>query len=93
MWQKQALRITRTTAGLRNAEPVGIEHIGVGLDFDGVSNKLRDGLKTTADYSAWVAGLQARGYQDDAIRKILGGNLLRVWAAIEAGKGGSNIVK
>jgi membrane dipeptidase len=66
---------------------VGIDHVGIGSDFDGVSGALPDGLKTTADYPNLVAGLQARGYKDEAIRKILGGNILRVWAAVEAGKG------
>ena len=34
---------------------------------------------------ALEAGLQARGYKDDDLKKILGGNLLRVWAAVEDG--------
>ena len=41
-------------------------------------------LKTVADYPNLIAGLQARGYRDDALRKLLGGNLLRVWRAVEA---------
>ena len=45
------------------------------------------GLKTTADYPNLIAGLQAHGYKDEAIRKIPGGNFLRVWAAIEAPQG------
>ena len=68
---------------------VGIDHVGIGSDFDGVGGELPDGLRTVADYPNLVAGLQARGYSDEDIRKILGGNLLRVWAAIEAGAGGS----
>jgi membrane dipeptidase len=66
---------------------IGIDHVGIGSDFDGVSGKLADGLKTVADYPNLIAGLQARGYADADIRKILGGNLLRSWAAIEAGAG------
>ncbi len=66
---------------------IGIEHVGLGSDFDGVSGALPDGLKTVADYPNLVAGLQAHGYKDEAISKILGGNILRVWAEIEAGKG------
>jgi len=62
---------------------VGIDHIGIGSDFDGVSGALPVELKTVADYPNLVAGLQARGYKDDDIRKILGGNLLRVWRAVE----------
>ena len=64
---------------------IGIDHVGIGSDFDGVSGHLPPELKTVADYPHLVAGLQARGYDDAGIRKILGGNLLRAWAAIEAG--------
>ena len=55
--------------------------------FDGVGGELADGLKTVADFPNLVAGLQARGYDDAGIGKILGGNLLRTWARIEAGAG------
>ncbi|HEY9541230.1 MAG TPA: dipeptidase [Luteimonas sp.] len=68
-------------------ELVGIDHVGVGSDFDGVGGELPDELRTVADFPNFVAGLQARGYKDEDIRKILGGNLLRTWAAIEAGAG------
>ena len=63
---------------------VGIDHIGIGSDFDGVSGALPEGLKTVADFPNLIAGLQSRGYRDDDIRKILGGNLLRVWRSAEA---------
>lgn len=64
---------------------VGVDHVGIGSDFDGVSGNLPDTLRTVADFPNFVAGLQARGYAEADIRKILGGNLLRVWTAIEAG--------
>lgn len=64
---------------------VGVDHVGIGSDFDGVSGNLPDTLHTVADFPNFVAGLQARGYDEADIRKILGGNLLRVWTAIEAG--------
>ena len=63
---------------------VGIDHIGIGSDFDGVGGALPEGLKTVADFPNLIAGLQARGYSDTKIRKILGGNLLRVWRRVEA---------
>ncbi len=63
---------------------VGIEHIGIGSDFDGVSGALPAGLKTVADYPNLIAGLQARGYSDADIRRILGENALRVWRRVEA---------
>jgi membrane dipeptidase len=64
---------------------VGVDHVGIGSDFDGVDGELPAELKTVADFPALVAGLQARGYKDADIRKILGGNLLRAWTAVEAG--------
>lgn len=63
---------------------VGIDHIGLGSDFDGVGGDLPENLRTVADFPHLVAGLQQRGYSDDDIRKILGGNMLRTWTAIEA---------
>lgn len=67
------------------AKLIGIDHIGIGSDFDGVDGHLPATLHSVADYPNFVAGLQARGYKEVDIRKILGGNLLRVWAEIEAG--------
>jgi membrane dipeptidase len=64
---------------------IGIDHVGLGSDFDGVDNALPQGLLTVADFPNFVAGLQARGYKDADIRKVLGGNLLRVWTQVEAG--------
>ena len=64
---------------------VGADHVGIGSDFDGVGGELPDGLRTVADFPNLVAGLQARGHSDADIRKILGANLLRVWAEVEAG--------
>ena len=63
---------------------LGVDHVGIGSDFDGVGGELANELKTVADFPNLVAGLQARGYSDADIRKILGGNLLRVWRAVEA---------
>jgi membrane dipeptidase len=62
---------------------VGIDHVGIGSDFDGVDGELPVELKSVADYPNLVEGLQKRGYKDADIRKILGGNLLRVWGEIE----------
>jgi membrane dipeptidase len=64
---------------------VGADHVGIGSDFDGVDGNLPDTLRTVADYPNLVAGLQARGHSDEDVRKILGGNLLRVWGEVEAG--------
>ncbi|HEX7030175.1 MAG TPA: dipeptidase [Gammaproteobacteria bacterium] len=65
-------------------EIAGIDHVGIGSDFDGVGDSLPVGLKSVADYPRLVQGLLDRDYSEDDIRKILGGNTLRVWKATEA---------
>ncbi|MCB1644185.1 MAG: dipeptidase [Pseudomonadales bacterium] len=61
----------------------GISHVGIGSDFDGVGDTLPVGFKDVSEYPAFVDGLIARGYSEQDIEKILGGNLMRVWKAIE----------
>ena len=65
------------------AKLVGVEHVGIGSDYDGVGNSLPIGLKDVSTYPALVAELLRRGYDERAIEKILGANLLRVWQAVE----------
>lgn len=62
----------------------GVDHVGIGSDYDGVGDTLPVGLKDVSSYPNLVEGLLGRGYSEDDIRKILGGNLLRVWEEIEA---------
>jgi len=62
---------------------VGIDHVGIGSDYDGVGDSLPDGLKDVASYPNLVAGLLRRGYSEADVRKVLGENLLRVWSAVE----------
>lgn len=57
----------------------GINHIGLGSDFDGVGNSLPTGLKDASDYPNLIAELLKRGYTDQEIKKICSGNLFRVW--------------
>lgn len=64
-------------------ELAGIDHVGVGSDYDGVGDSLPVGLKDVSSYPNLIRGLLARGYSDADIRKILGENLLRVWSAVE----------
>jgi membrane dipeptidase len=63
---------------------VGIDHVGIGSDYDGVGDSLPIGLKDVSTYPNLVEGLMKRGYSDDDIRKVLSGNLLRVWREVEA---------
>jgi len=62
----------------------GVEHVGIGSDFDGVGDSLPTGLKDVASYPNLVEGLLRRGYTEENIKNILGENLLRVWRQIEA---------
>lgn len=64
-----------------------VNHVGIGSDYDGVGDSLPIGLKDVSAYPNLIEGLLERGYSDEDIKKILGGNALRVWRAIEAGAG------
>jgi membrane dipeptidase len=55
----------------------GIDHIGLGSDFDGIT-QVALGLEDVSTYPALVAELLRRGYKDDEIKKIVGQNILRV---------------
>ena len=61
---------------------VGVEHVGLGSDFDGVF-ALPMGLQDASGYPNLVAELLRRGYTEDEIAKILGENILRVWDEVE----------
>lgn len=61
----------------------GIEHVGIGSDYDGVGDSLPVGLKDVSAYPNLVAELLRRGYGEDDIEKFLGANLMRVWKAVE----------
>ncbi|MBT8144444.1 MAG: dipeptidase [Gammaproteobacteria bacterium] len=65
-------------------ELVGIDHVGIGSDYDGVGDSLPTGLKDVASYPNLIAGLLQRGYSEDDIARILYRNTLRVWRAVEA---------
>ena len=65
-------------------ELTGIDHVGIGSDYDGVGDSLPIGLKDVSSYPNLIAGLLERGYSEEDVRKILGENLLRVWEEVEA---------
>jgi membrane dipeptidase len=62
---------------------VGVDHVGLGSDYDGVGDSLPTGLKDVSQYPNLLAVLLERGYSDADIEKICSGNLLRVWRAVE----------
>ena len=67
----------------RVVQLVGIDHVGIGSDYDGVGDTLPIGLKDVSTYPALIQGLLERGYSRKDIQKILGGNLIRVWKEVE----------
>jgi membrane dipeptidase len=65
------------------AKVAGVDHVGLGSDFDGVDGQLPEGLDSAADLPKITAALMERGYSAEDCRKILGGNLLRVFREVE----------
>jgi membrane dipeptidase len=61
----------------------GVDHVGIGSDFDGI-NSAPVGLEDVSTYPRITQGLINRGYSDDTVRKILGGNLLRAMRGAES---------
>jgi membrane dipeptidase len=64
------------------AQLAGIDHVGLGSDFDGFPI-LPDELSSAADLPRITGALAERGYTADQLRKLLGGNLLRVFADVQ----------
>jgi membrane dipeptidase len=57
---------------------IGVDHVGIGSDFDGIDSAPLQ-LKTVLDYPNFTKALIARGYSNKDIKKVLGGNFLRVY--------------
>lgn len=57
----------------------GIDHVGIGSDYDGVGDALPVGLKDVSDYPNLIYVLLKRGYKPEDIEKICSGNVFRVW--------------
>ncbi len=65
------------------AKIAGVDHVGLGSDFDGVSGATPTGIDSAADLPKITQALLDRGYSANDIKKILGGNLLRVFRQVE----------
>jgi membrane dipeptidase len=61
----------------------GIDHVGVGSDFDGADDQFPAGLEDISRIPNLVRGLMERGFSDSDILKILGGNTLRVMRQVD----------
>jgi membrane dipeptidase len=62
------------------------DHVGLGSDFDGIDST-PVGLENAGKLPAITEELVRRGYKEADIRKILGGNFIRVWNAVQAAAG------
>jgi membrane dipeptidase len=65
---------------------IGSEHVGIGSDFDGISSSPK-GLEDVTSYPLLTSALLKRGFTKQQVYNILGGNIIRVWKANEAGAG------
>jgi len=65
------------------ARLVGIDHVGIGSDFDGLGDDLPTGLKDVSGYPNLIAELLKMGYSREQIEKVCSGNVFRVWRAVE----------
>ncbi|MCB0487002.1 MAG: dipeptidase [Cyclobacteriaceae bacterium] len=57
----------------------GIDHVGIGTDYDGVGDSLPTGLKDVSSYPNLIYELLKRGYSEEEIEKICSKNVFRVW--------------
>lgn len=64
-------------------ELAGIDHVGIGSDFDGVGDSLPTGLKDVSQYPNLIKELLKRGYSEEDIAKVCYQNVFRVWQAVE----------
>jgi membrane dipeptidase len=65
------------------AKVAGVDHVGLGSDFDGISFMLPQEIDSAADLPKITAELVKRGYSANDIHKIFGGNLMRVFRGVE----------
>jgi len=61
----------------------GVDHVGLGSDFDSTNGQFPEGMEDISKLPNLVRGLMERGFPDDDILKILGGNTLRVMREVE----------
>jgi membrane dipeptidase len=64
-------------------ELAGIDHVGLGSDFDGLGDSLPIGLKDVSMYPNLIQELLDRGYSEEDIKKIACRNVFRVWHEVE----------
>jgi membrane dipeptidase len=86
-WRASRPRPQATIADVANAiehvrQVAGVDHVGIGSDFDGIPDTVV-GLEDVSTYPAVFAELARRGWSDTDLKKLAGGNVLRVLADAE----------
>ena len=61
----------------------GIDHVGIGSDYDGVGDSLPTGLKDVSSFPNLIFELLKRGYSEEDIEKICSKNVFRVWNKVD----------
>jgi membrane dipeptidase len=61
----------------------GVDHVGIGSDFDGIDGTHPEGMEGADKYPALFRELARRGWSDEDLAKLAGGNLLRAMAQVE----------
>ncbi|MDX1579367.1 MAG: dipeptidase [Gemmatimonadota bacterium] len=92
-WYRGLLEVRGTVAVIADhighvAERAGIEHVGLGSDFDGVPMTPL-GMEDVSCFPALTAELVSRGFSDGEVRAVLGGNALRALKAVERAAAGA----
>jgi len=65
------------------AKVAGVDHVGIGSDFDGVGGQLPEGMEEISKLPSITYELLKRGYSDADVKKVLGENFLRTMAEVE----------
>ena len=82
---KPTATINHVVAHIEHVRDVaGVDHVGIGGDYDGTED-LPLGLEDVSGYPRLFAALAARGWSDQDLIKLAGGNVLRVLRDAEAG--------
>ena len=64
---------------------IGVDHVGLGSDFDGIESAPK-GLNGVEDFPKITEALLQRGYRKKDVRKILGGNFMRIFKSVCSSK-------
>ena len=64
-------------------EKIGFDHVGLGSDFDGIPST-PEGLDDVSKFPELIAELLHMGLMDEDAAKVVGRNILRVWADVDS---------